>query len=225
MELFKDLRARYKGLFEGHFYRTPLTKGKHEVSPLQGNLISLLNMVRDENFEFDDVASIIQKDPALTVSLLRMVNSAYFALKEKVRTINQAVVMLGQTEVRKWITTAVAKLLGADKPNEITRISLIRAKFAEGLSVKLKMERDAQSLFLMGLFSVLDAILDQPIADALVRQSGPYGFVYQFLLEYETANWNAVSRMLILRDLQPADTYQAYIEALIWYNDLLGGDN
>jgi EAL and modified HD-GYP domain-containing signal transduction protein len=237
MDLFKELHGRYLGLFEGHFYRTPLTKGKHEVSPLQVNLINLLNRVRDENFEFDEIAEIIQRDPMLTVSLLRLVNSAYFALKEKVRSINQAVVMLGQTEIRKWITTAVSRLLGADKPDEVARLSLIRARFAEGLAIKFGMEKEAQSLFLMGLFSVLDAILDMPIDEALdlvhvsedireaiIERTGKYGLIFRFILEYETANWNVVSRLLILNDLKTEDIYQAYVNSMIWYSDIVSGD-
>jgi EAL and modified HD-GYP domain-containing signal transduction protein len=234
MDLFRELKDRYKGLFEGHFYRTPLTKGKQEVSPLQTNLINLLNKVRDENFEFDEISAIIQKDPMLTVSLLRLVNSAYFALKEKVKTINQAVVMLGQTEIRKWITTAVARLLGADKPGEVTRLSLIRARFAEELAIKFDMANESQSLFLMGLFSVLDAILDRPmeealdmvqvsedIREALVERTGKYSTIFQFILEYEAANWNVVSRLLILNDLETEDIYRAYLNAMIWYNDII----
>jgi EAL and modified HD-GYP domain-containing signal transduction protein len=234
MELFRELKGRYKGLFEGHFYRTPLTKGKQEVSPLQVNLINLLNKVRDENFEFDEISEIIQKDPMLTVSLLRLVNSAYFALKEKVKTINQAVVMLGQTEIRKWITTAVARLLGAEKPDEVTRLSLIRARFAEELAIKFDMVKESQSLFLMGLFSVLDAILDRPmeealdmvqvsedIREALVDRTGKYSTIFQFILEYEAANWNVVSRLLILNDLETEDIYGAYVNAMIWYNDII----
>ncbi|MDR1572886.1 MAG: HDOD domain-containing protein [Clostridiales Family XIII bacterium] len=237
MDLVKELHVRYKGLFEGHFYRTPLTKGKQEVSPLQVNLINLLNKVRDENFEFDEISEIIQKDPMLTVSLLRLVNSAYFALREKVKSINQAVVMLGQTEIRKWITTAVARLLGADKPGEVTRLSLIRARFAEELAIKFGMEKESQSLFLMGLFSVLDAILDRPIAEALdmvhvsedirealVDRAGRYSVIFQFILEYEAANWNVVSRLLILNDLDTEAVYRSYINALMWYNDIIGDD-
>ncbi|MDR1573536.1 MAG: HDOD domain-containing protein [Clostridiales Family XIII bacterium] len=238
MDLFKDLRLRYKGLFEGHFYRTPLTKGKQEVSPLQVNLINLLNKVRDENFEFDEISDIIQKDPMLTVSLLRLVNSAYFSLREKVKSINQAVVMLGQTEIRKWITTAVSRLLGAEKPGEVTRLSLIRARFAEELANKFGMEKEAQSLFLMGLFSVLDAILDRPIEealdmvhvsedirDALVNRTGKYSVIFQFILEYEAANWNVVSRLLILNDLDTEAVYRSYVNAMVWYNEIIGGDH
>jgi EAL and modified HD-GYP domain-containing signal transduction protein len=239
MDLFGELMdAGCSGMFEGRFYRTPMTRGgSHDVSPLQVNLINLLNMVRDEHFEFEDVSSVIQKDPALTISLLRLVNSAYFALKEKVKTINQAVVMLGQTEIRKWITTAVAKLLGAEKPSEVTRLSLIRAKFAEGLANKFGIASESQSLFLMGLFSVLDAILERPIDqalelvhvsddiyEALVRNGGPYSLIYQFILEYEAANWSLISRMLILHDLTADDVYQSYVDAIIWYSDLLGDE-
>jgi EAL and modified HD-GYP domain-containing signal transduction protein len=174
----------------------------------------------------------------LTVSLLRLVNSAYFALKEKVKSINQAVVMLGQAELRKWITTAVARLLGADKPGEVTRLSLIRARFAEELAIKFGMAKESQSLFLMGLFSVLDAILDRPIdealdmvhvsediREALVDRTGKYSVIFQFILEYESANWNVVSRLLILNDLETEDIYRAYINAMIWYNDIVSGDD
>ncbi|MDR0424011.1 MAG: HDOD domain-containing protein [Clostridiales Family XIII bacterium] len=236
-EIFKDISSKRKGMYEGRFYRTPLTKGRHDVSPLQANLINLMNMVRDEGFEFGHLADVIQKDPALTVSLLRLVNSAYFALKEKIKTINQAVVILGQSEVSKWVTTAVAKLLGADRPGEVTRLALIRAKFAEELAQCFGMKAEAQSMFLMGLFSVLDAILDMPLEEALklVRVSdeiysalsdcsGAYAEIYRFMLNYEAANWNSVSRVLIIRDLKASDIYGAYVNALVWYNNLIGAE-
>ncbi|MDR2932456.1 MAG: HDOD domain-containing protein [Oscillospiraceae bacterium] len=235
MDLFKGAIVQCPGCwYEGRFYRTPLTKGQTEVSPLQINQINLLNLVRDENFEFDDVAKIIQRDTALTIALLRLVNSPFIGLRNKVKTINHAVTMLGQTEVRKWITTAVSKLLGADKPNEITRLSLVRARFCEALAVKFGMEDEAQGMFLMGLFSVLDAILERPmdealqlvhvsdvIYEALVDHKGAYYPVYEFLLQYEGANWKTVSRMLILYDVATEDVYASYVDALCWYRELL----
>lgn len=234
MEQFGQLSQSHKGLYEGRFYRTPVTRGKHEVTPLQVNLINLINLVRDENFEFDDVSKIIQRDTALTISLLRLVNSPFIGLRNKVKTINHAVTMLGQTEVRKWITTAVSRLLGTDKPSEITRLSLVRAKFCEALASRFGLQKEAQSLFLMGLFSVLDAILEMPmdealklvhvsdsIYEALVDNKGEYYPVYQFMMLYESADWKTVSRMLILHDMTTEDVYNAYVEALCWYGELL----
>jgi EAL and modified HD-GYP domain-containing signal transduction protein len=234
MEAYYDVIKHLSGWYEGRFYRVPMTKGDTSVNPLQTNLINLINLVRDENFEFGDVVKIIQKDPALTISMLRLVNSPFIGLRNKVRSISHAVVTLGQDEVRRWITTAVAKLLGSDKPNEITRLSLVRARFAENLSAVFGLKQEGASLFLMGLFSVLDAILEMPMQDALkkvhvsdtiynalVNRVGDYYPVYQFMLLYEGADWTTVSRLLILRDLSTEVINQAYVDALRWYVDLM----
>jgi EAL and modified HD-GYP domain-containing signal transduction protein len=237
MEIFQSARKNYKGLYEGRFYRMPFTEGDNKVSPLQINMINLLNKVRSDNFDFDAVAKIIQRDPALTISLLRMVNMVRRGSKNEIKTINGAVVMLGQEEVKKWITAAAANKLGSEKPNEITKLSLIRARFAEALAVKFNLYADGQSLFLMGVFSVLDAMLEMPmeealklvlvsgdIKEALVSHTGKYGDVYKFIIGYESAEWSHVSRMLILYDLSTEDIYSAYVEALCWYRDMLRGD-
>jgi EAL and modified HD-GYP domain-containing signal transduction protein len=237
MEIFQSARKKYKGLYEGSFYRKPFSEGDTKVSPLQINMINLLNKVRAENFDFDAVAKIIRRDPALTISLLRMVNTGSRGRRNEIKTINGAVVMLGQEEVRKWITAAAANHLGSEKPNEITKLSLIRAKFAEALAVKFGLYADAQSLFLMGVFSVLDAMLEMSMEDALqlvlvsddihaalVSHTGRFGDVYNFMIDYESANWSAVSRLLILYDLTPEVIYSAYVETLCWYRDMLTDD-
>jgi EAL and modified HD-GYP domain-containing signal transduction protein len=236
MEIFQSARKRFKGMYEGSFYRMPFTEGDNKVTPMQINMINLLNRVRAENFEFDAIARIIQRDPALTISLLRMVNTGARGRRNEIKTINSAVVMLGQEEVRKWIIAAAANHIGSEKPNEITRLSLIRARFAEALAVKFGLYADAQSLFLMGVFSVLDAMLEMPMEEALnlvlvsedirkalISHEGKYGDIYNFIIEYESADWGAVSRRLIMHDLSTEDIYEAYVEALCWYRDMLAG--
>ena len=113
-------------LYEGDFYRVPVTKGDHEVSPLKVNYIQLLNLVNDDNFELSEAADIIGRDPALTISLLRMVNT--MTINGGISSIRHAAAMLGQKELKKWINTAVVNELCADRPGEITRLSLLRAK-------------------------------------------------------------------------------------------------
>ncbi|MDL2233820.1 HDOD domain-containing protein [Ruminococcaceae bacterium OttesenSCG-928-L11] len=234
-EDFDRCKRKQIHLFEGNFYRVPVTKGRSDVSPLKTNLIRLLNIVRDENFEFDMVSDIVQKDTALSVSLMRMVNSPFLGLSQKINTINHAITILGQNEVRKWVTTSVSRSLGSDRPNEISRLSLVRAKFAENLAPLFKLQRESQSLFLTGLFSVLDVILEMDMADALklvlvsddihaalVERTGKYATVLSFIENYETADWGAISRELIIHDLSTEDIYDAYIEAVSWYTDLIG---
>jgi EAL and modified HD-GYP domain-containing signal transduction protein len=231
------VRKKQIPLFEGDYYRTPAIKGRSDVSPLKANLIRLLNLVRDENFEFSVVADVVQRDTALSLSLMRLVNSPFLGLRQRINTINHAVTMLGQNEVRKWVTTSVSRSLGADKPSEITRLSLVRAKFAENLSPLFSLPRETQSLFLMGLFSVLDIILEvdmedalklvlvsNDIQDALISNTGRFAPIHNFIKSYESADWSSVSRACIVHDLTVESIYDAYIEAVSWYTDLITED-
>jgi len=235
-EHFEELKKQDTTLFEGRFYRMPITKGAHNVNPLKFNLIKLLNLVREESFEFSEVSAVVQRDTALSVSLMRMINSPALGLTQKVNSISHAVALLGQKEVSKWVTTAVSKLLGSDRPDELTRLSLVRARFAENLAVKFKVEDQSQSLFLMGLFSVLDVILELPmknalamlnvtdeIREALLEGKGEFGAIYSFIQKYESADFKSVSRSLIVYDLEPSEVYTAYIGALTWYRDVIAG--
>jgi len=233
IEQFNQLKRKNIQLFEGRFYQFPLSKGQTEISPLKANLVRLLNVVRDEDFEFSVITDIVQRDPALSLSLMRMVNSPFLGLKTKIKTISHAVTILGQNEVRKWVTTSVSRALGADKPNEITRLSLVRAKYAENLARYFKLQFESQSLFMMGLFSVLDIILEvdmkdalklvlvsDEIHDALVSHTGKYAPILSFIEQYEMADWASVTRSLIINDLAIQDIYDAYIQAVAWYTNL-----
>lgn len=233
MEVFEKLKAAggYQ-LYEGDFYRVPVTKGDHEVAPLKVNYIELLNVVNSENFELTKAADVIGRDTALTISLLKMVNR--MTVNNGITTIRHAAAMLGQRELRKWINTAVVNQMYADKPSEITRLSLLRAKFAENLGSVFGLKDRTEELFLMGLFSVLDVILEKTmeealqmvmvtgeVRDALLSGTGKLAPVMNLLLQYENANWQEVSRLLLLdgRDVEPVN--QAYMKSLEWYRDLM----
>lgn len=221
-------------LYEGNFYRIPVNSGEHEVAPLKVNYIELLNTVNSDNFELTQAADIIGRDTALTISLLRMVNN--MAINSEITSIRHATAMMGQKELKKWITTAVVGELCTDKPNEITRLSLLRARFAENLAGVFGMALQSSELFLMGLFSVLDVILDMPmeealamvhvskqVRDVLVERKGPLAKVYDFILRYENADWQEVSRQMILEDIDLETLYNAYLQTLEWYRKLTLG--
>lgn len=219
-------------LYEGDFYRVPVTKGEHVVAPLKVNYIELLNVVNNDNFELLEAANVIGRDTALTISLLQMVNR--MTMNSGITTIRHAAAMLGQKELKKWINTAVANELYADKPSEVTRLSLTRAKFLEELSEAFGVKDKSEELFLMGLFSVLDVVLEKTmeealemvtvsgdIRDALTKGEGPYAAVYDFMKQYETANWQEVSRTLLLTGIGMDRVQNAYMNALKWYKQLL----
>ena len=229
MEDFERLKETggYR-FYEGKFYRVPITKGQTDVAPLKGNYIDLLNIVNSPDFELTTAADIISRDTALTIDLLKMVQP--LAVNSEITSIRHAAAMLGQRELKKWINTAVANALYADKPNEVTRLSLLRAKFAENLAEAFGLKAQKDELFLMGLFSVLDVILEKPMAEALkvvhvageisnalIYRIGVLAPVYDFMLQYETANWAEVSRQMLLKDIDMDTVYEAYTSALKWY--------
>lgn len=218
-------------LYEGEFFRMPVTKGEVSVAPLKVNYIQLLNLVNDEDFELTRAADVIGRDTALVISLLKMVNR--MSVNSEITSIRHAAAMLGQKELKKWINAAVTNELCADKPNEITRLSLLRAKFAENLAPVFEMALYSSELFLMGLFSVLDLILERPmeqaldmvkvskdISDALIHKDGRFAPVLDFVLQYEAANWQEVSRQMVLKDIDMEKIYDAYTNSLRWYRNL-----
>ena len=236
METFDKLKAAGGySLYEGEFFRIPGNRSEHEVSPLKVNYIQLLNMVNSPEFELTEAADIIGRDTALVISLLKMVNR--MTRNSTITSIRHAAAMLGEKELRKWLITAVAGQLYTDKPNELTRMSLLRAKFAENLAPVFSMAIQSSELFLMGLFSVLDVILDMPmkdaletikvsknINDALVYHKGIFAFPLEFILQYENANWQEVSRLMIVHNIEMQPVYDAYLNALRWYRDTIFAD-
>ena len=209
-----------------------VTRGSREVTPLKYNYIELLNTVNEEGFELSKAADIISQDAALTISLLKIVNR--FSRNSTVTSIRHAAAMLGQKELKKWINTAVVNELYSDSPSEVTRVSLLRAKFMENLAGLFGLAMKKDELFLMGIFSLLDVIMDKPMEEALeiitvtpaikkalIEHTGEYAQILDFVEQYEAASFQEVSRVMVTRQLTMEDISQAYMDSLRWYKEIL----
>ena len=233
METFGKLSpAETISLFEGTFFRMPVTRGEHKVSPLKINYISLLNLIEEDDFDLTKAADIISQDTALIISLLRLANTRSF--NSEITSLRVAVSMLGQKDLTRWIQTTVIEKLCSDKPNELMRLSLLRAKFAENLAPVFGMAMRSQELFLTGLFSILDIILDcsmeealsmvrvsGKIRTALLEHTGSLAEVLHFIVKYESAEWQEVSRQLVLKNIEIPDVSHAWVSSLQWYAKLI----
>lgn len=219
-------------LYEGNFFRMPIRKKDKKVAPLKMTYLRLLNVVEETDFELTDAADVIGHDTALVISLLKIVNG--LTVNAGVSSVRHATAMLGQRELKKWINAAITKELCADKPTEIMRLSMVRAKFAENLAPLFGMRNFSAELFLTGLFSVLDVILGTTmeralemmnvsalIKEALLNDEGKLAPVLEFVLAYEDASWQEVSRRMMLDKLSMDDVYNAYISAMKWYTELI----
>lgn len=233
METFGKLSpAETISLFEGTFFRMPVTRGEHKVSPLKINYISLLNLIEEDDFDLTKAADIISQDTALIISLLRLANTRSF--NSEITSVRVAVSMLGQKDLTRWIQTTVIEKLCSNKPNELMRLSLLRAKFAENLAPVFGMAMRSQELFLTGLFSILDIILDCSMEEALsmvrvsgkiraalLEHTGSLAEVLHFIVKYESAEWQEVSRQLVLKNIEIPDVSHAWVSSLQWYAKLI----
>jgi len=221
-------------LLSGNFYSQPITKGVVEISPLKINALHLLAQINDDSFDLGSTAETIERDPALSISLLRFINMMNPDRSRKIDSIRNAVAILGQNEVRKWANVAISMGIGDDRPSEVTRLSLIRAKFAENLAPAFDMAVKSGSLFISGLFSLLDVILQMPmesainevaadsdIRAALVNKEGRISEVLSLIYAYERADWHNAAIVMVRNSIDISVLTQAFLDSLYWYRQLL----
>ncbi|HEX3691613.1 MAG TPA: HDOD domain-containing protein [Solirubrobacteraceae bacterium] len=217
-------------LFQGYFFCRPEVIEGTTVLPNKLALLKLAADVQDPSADLAALDRVISTDVALSYRLLRYINSAYFSLRQPMSTVMQAVTMLGIDNVRSWTTMMILAQIGG-KPRELFITALVRARFCQ-LSGQGDDGRGSE-LFALGLFSVIDALTDRPMAsvvsslpfppemrDALVNRTGP-GRLLDCVAAMEAGEFRRA------RTLVP-DAPKHYLEALAWTNEtakhLLDGD-
>lgn len=194
----KELKFDY---YQGYFLCKPrVLTGRR----LPGNRITVMRLMaelQNPGIDIKGLEQLISHDPALSFKLMRYINSANFALKNKVDTIHHAIVYLGAKEIRRWAT--LIALAGIDdKPTELITTALIRAKVCEQLAAACG-NLNRETAFMIGLFSTLDAMMDQPLGEllsylpltpeitaALLDHQGPYAAILNSVIAYERAEWD-----------------------------------
>lgn len=218
---------------QGHFLSRPVVLTGRDIPGFKLNYLKALYEVNLPEVDIDVLEGVIRQDLSLSYKLLRLVNSAHFGLPHKIRSIRHALMMLGMSEVRKWASLIALSGLGTDKPTELMVQSAIRAKFLESLAPHVGLSQQQTDLYLMGLFSLIDAFVDQPMQNvlkelpledsavqALLKQEGDYADIYKLLHLYERANWKKLHQMEtqlgLVEDLVP----DLYRRAVLWANQV-----
>ncbi|HEY2462304.1 MAG TPA: HDOD domain-containing protein [Candidatus Acidoferrum sp.] len=205
-EEVQEARALGYTLFQGFFFCKPAMVAVRDIPGNKLNYVRLLEAVSAREFSRERIEELLKQDPSLVFKLLRYLNSPILGLRSEVRGISHAISLLGDVEFRRWISILAIVGMASDKPPELIRTALTRGFFCEEFSRLTEMTVQSADLFLLGLLSVTDAILDRPIENILsslpvsseVRTAlcgGANGFrdVYDTLLAYEQADWNALS--------------------------------
>jgi len=154
-------------LFQGFFFCKPVMLSGKSISVSELRTVRLMQELHKPEVDFDLVESLIKEDINLSYMLLRCVNSLVYAIRMPVKSIRQALALLGQKELIKWVSLACLHTVGKGKPGELMVTSLYRAKFCESLALSAGLRQQSSEYFLTGLFSLLDTLFDRPMAEVL----------------------------------------------------------
>jgi EAL and modified HD-GYP domain-containing signal transduction protein len=202
-------------LFQGYFFCRPEMLSRRDIPAYKMNYVRALAAANEPNVNLADLESAISVEASLSYRLLRYLNSPIFGFRTSVDSIRHGLMLLGERQVRRWISMVALLALAEDKPAELAVASLVRGRFCQLLGTSAGVGKHNVDLFLLGMLSLLDAILGRPLAEildelpvsqdikaALLNRGGAYQSYYHAVLAYESGNWEAFT--LIAARLGPA---------------------
>jgi EAL and modified HD-GYP domain-containing signal transduction protein len=229
------LRAGYD-YFQGHFFARPAVMQGTQIPAVKIHCLRLIQEAHRPELDFNRLSTLISQDVSFSYKLMRYANSARFGRQTKIHSIRRALVVLGEYGIRKWIAIAALHTIADDKPGELITQSLVRGRFCELLAVASGQSVEDQA-FLVGLFSMLDALLDRPLGDVIqdlglapaidsvLRGKAPednvLNRIYTMVRQYELGDWDTVERLAGHLSIPSELVGAAYREALPWADEML----
>jgi c-di-GMP-related signal transduction protein len=231
------LTARKNGFtrFQGYFFRRPENLRARKIPANQATYLRLLTEVSKSEIDFAEIEALIKREPSLCYRLLRYLNSPLLGLSSPVLSVRNALNLLGEREVVRWIRMATTLTIGQDKSSDLVLASLVRARFCELIGPKV--EHGTSDLFLMGMLSLLDAILAVPIgvlieelsldpnikAQLLCGKTGkktPLSPIYDLMVAREAGDWGLVTQLGKQLKLSLSFVAQTSNEAMRWAHEV-----
>jgi c-di-GMP-related signal transduction protein len=220
--------------FQGYFFCRPETITSHEIPANGLNYLRMLAAVSQRELDVREIENLVKGEASLCYRLLRYLNSAAFEFGAEIHSVRHAFSMLGEREVRRWIRLVATLGAGQDKTSDLVLAALVRARFCELCSPKL--QHGSSDLFLMGMLSKMDTILQIPMRQVLdnvpvdqqtkeLLLGGASGLrpFYQLMLARESGNWKAVSMLSAQLGLGENDVAELYWQAMQWSRQVSAG--
>jgi c-di-GMP-related signal transduction protein len=221
--------------FQGYFFRRPEMIQAREIPANRFNYVRMLKAVSEAELDVREIEDLIKGEASLCYRLLRYLNSAMFTFSAEIRSVRHALAILGDREVRRWIRLVATLGAGQERPSELVLNALARARFCEQLSPKIN--HGTSDLFLMGLLSLMDVILETPVSRilenlpldhetraVLLGESGSVLMpVYQLMLAQEAGDWQNASRIAKDLKLNESEVAEGYWQAVQWARQVNSG--
>jgi len=231
-EEFDSARDAGYTYFQGLFFARPKLVRGPEVAGFKLNLRILAEAHRPD-IDFDEIVKLIKQEISLAARLLRYINSAAFSFRGHIASLPQALALLGERAVRDWLSAAVLMNLAKNKPGELIIHAILRARFCELIARSANFSAGQQhTLFLIGMFSLLDAVVDRPLDQLLAElplssevrgvllgnapQGDLWAEVFASVKAYEAADWSTLSASAGRLGISNHVIQPLYLESADW---------
>ncbi|MBB1347511.1 HDOD domain-containing protein [Pseudoalteromonas sp. Hal273] len=224
-ELAFDMGFDY---FQGYFFAKPTMIKQNDIDYNYGLVVAIYAEIMKQSPDIKTIASLFELDAALAYKLLRLINSGVFPIQSQISSLKQALVYLGHERLKKFVSLIVTAHTAGKKPAELMQVCVVRARFCELVAKKANKSQSGEA-FLTGLFSLLDAILDQPmsllveklpfpdeIKTALLGDKNTLYYILNVVKAYETGSWWALEQAVLLLNIDSAILPPLYQQSVDW---------
>jgi c-di-GMP-related signal transduction protein len=231
------LKAKKNGFtrFQGYFFRRPQNLKVRQIPANQVIYVRLLSAISKPDVDFSEIEDLVKREPSLCYRLLRYLNSPLLGLPTSVQSVRHALNLLGERESVRWLRLATTLVMGQKKPSDLVLSSLVRARFCELIAPRI--DHGKSDLFLLGMLSLMDAILAVPIgvlieelcldpaikAQLLCAKSGgktPLSPVYDLMIAREDGDWERVTQLGKELNLSLSFVAETSNEAMRWAHEM-----
>ncbi len=230
------IHARDQGFvyFQGFFFRRPEMMNTRDMPANRLNYLRMLQEVSRPELDRNGLEKLIKAEASICYRLLRYLNSPMFGFKSEIHSVRHAISMLGERDVRRWVRLVAAVAAGQEKTSDLVLSALVRGRFGELLAPKVP--HGESDLFLLGLLSLIDAMLEMPMAEVLERvpldhetkavligQPSILRPVFQLMLAHESGEWQAASSLCQSLHLESEEVASDYWQAQQWAREVSSG--
>jgi c-di-GMP-related signal transduction protein len=234
VEQFRQAVESNYTYLQGYFFSKPVIRTDNTIPGSKLVYLRILDEINRPGVDFADIEKVVKQDVSLSYKLLKFLNSAYFGLTQPITSIGHGLALLGMREIRKWVALSALSRLAEDKPDEIIVQSLVRGRLCECIAGEMGLRNRGPELFLMGIFSLVDAIVDKPMSEilgqlplteetksALLGADHFFRDVLDTVISYERGDWprfaNLAATIHLGEDVMP----NLYQESMRWVNRAL----
>jgi c-di-GMP-related signal transduction protein len=222
-------------LFQGYFFRHPERMRARHIPANQASQLRLLKAISVPEVDFDAVEQLIEQDASLCYRLLRYLNSPLVGVSNTVQSVRHGITLLGERELVRWIRMATTLIMGQEKCSDLILASLVRARFCELIAPKVN--HGSCDLFLIGMFSLMDAILEVPMGVVIeglafdaetrtellgMKTGKPTALspIYDLMVSREAGEWDVVARHAKKLNLSLAFVNRGFNDAVSWAHEM-----